>query len=598
MGIINSRIQLEGGGDGDATTTTTAVAVGYCPIYDAALVGDWAGLEALCEGAAMTVADDDDDEGEIVDDDGDGDVDGDGGGDDGGGGEEQKRRDGCVGVGVGEKGEENGGRTMSRMEWIQSLEVFDGGQDYTHSSDMSSYPPPRRRRRRRRPVPLFVDAVGNTALHLACRRDPPLSAVRALANALRPGAVWMATRDGSLPLHLACHCGCDVSVAEELLDLMEGTPRVDLRRDSEKGGGEGEGTGEEGCHHHHDDDDGDDPLLPRDCRGRTPLHLACASSRDPARRPDLIRLLLLRSADPRGAALSRDRLGAGTDRPCLGLDCAMGQLAVILGGLDADAGVDDADAGDAPAADGAGRRRRRRRWGGARGEECDDNNDGVALSGIVDRPWQPPPVAPPVGRTPLNLIEDDYREELDEASLLPPQPIAEAIAACCGERDGGTTDDPDASLAIVSTDGDENRSLDASVIYECWATLSILLLAAGTPGSVEQVKEALGGGVRGDGDDDGHPSRTGRSSSFTRPCHDVVRDFQLIYKACQALSEDESVVCPLHFKELARKLVQGQVDSKSLGSVSDLKNMWESQLSNSSREPGCPRADASSGRSR
>jgi hypothetical protein len=573
MGIINSRALLPEDRDGDgATTTTTAVGGGYCPIYDAALVGDWAGLEALCERVSMTVVGDvvDEKEGVIGDDDDD-----DGGGDDGEKKEEKKRRDECGGgdVGAGEQREEDGGGSMSRMEWIESLEVFDGGRDRARASNEVSCSP---RRRRRRPVPLFVDDVGNTALHLACRRDPPLSAVRALASA-RPAMVWMTTRDGSLPLHLACHCGCDVSVAEELLDLMEGTPpRRVIHRHS--GGGRTEGEDREGVV-------GDDPLLPRDCRGRTPLHLACASSRDPSRRPDLIRLLLLRSADPRGAVLSRDRLG-GTDRPRLGLECAIGQLTVITGGLDAP--VDDADVGGGGGSGAS--------VGSSGSRRADGEREGAIGAGrrlSFDRPRQPPPVAP-VGRTPLNLLEDDYREELDEASLLPPRSIAGAIAACCGERDGGSTNDPDAFA--IGTD-DDHRRLDAWMIFECWATLSILLLAAGTPGAVEQVKEALGGGVRGGDDDDGTHSRTG-SSTFSRPCHDVVRDFQLVYKACQALSEDEEVVCPLHFKKLAKRLVQGQIDSRSLASVSDLKSMWESQLSNSFRAPSCPRADESLGRSR
>ena len=82
----------------------------------------------------------------------------------------------------------------------------------------------------------------------------------------------MVTRNGLLLLHLVCHCCCDV-VAEELLDLMEGTPRVIIRRESEKG--------KEGCHHH-DNNDGDDPLLPRDCHGCMLLHFACASFRNPS----------------------------------------------------------------------------------------------------------------------------------------------------------------------------------------------------------------------------------------------------------------------------------------------------------------------------
>ncbi len=42
-------------------------------------------------------------------------------------------------------------------------------------------------------------------------------------------------------------------------------------------------------HHQNDEEDYDDPLLPQDSKGRTPIHHACASLRDPLRRPDLVR---------------------------------------------------------------------------------------------------------------------------------------------------------------------------------------------------------------------------------------------------------------------------------------------------------------------
>ena len=517
-----------------------------------------------------------------------------------------------------------------RMRWIASLDVFDGGQDYTHSADMASYPPDsslpssfdpersrrldddrrdrrrirdrrrsrrsslgsRRPRRRRRSVPLFVDDVGNTALHLACRRDPPLRAVRDLART-RPEMVWMTTSDGSLPLHLACHCGCDPDVAGEILDVMERTTRTSLpprplRRARD---GTGIGTGSGSSHDGHDVNDidnDDDPLFPRDCRGRTPLHLACASSRDPSRRTDLIRLLLLRSNDPRRLALSRDWLGGR-----LGLDCAMGQLTVIVGGLD-NVVVDDDDGSI-----GAGS------VGTNDGDRRIDGAGGAAVANGARRTRRrSSDIAPPLGRTPLDLIEDDYREELDDASFLAPGRIAEAIALRCGGGGGGgegggggngggggggggdgdvgsTSDDPNDAIAIGRDDDNHHCSSDASVIYECWATLSILLLAAGTSGDVGLVKEALGGVVRGRDDDD---STVRLGSSFPRPCHEVVRDFQLIYKACQSLSEEvggRGVVCPPHFKELAKRLMKAQVDRRSLGSVSELKDKWERRSVNS-----------------
>jgi hypothetical protein len=139
-----------------------------------------------------------------------------------------------------------------------------------------------------------------------------------------------------------------------------------------------------------------------------------------------------------------------------------------------------------------------------------------------------------------------------------------AIASqCCSGGDhiklGGDNETLFATLA------EDKHRLDDATIYECWATLSILLLAAGTPGSVEQIQEALGGG-----------DTVGAKLSILKPCHEVVCDFQRIYKACHELEERDNFVCPVQFKDLAKKLVQGQVDARSLGTVTDLKNMWES----------------------
>ena len=180
------------------------------------------------------------------------------------------------------------------------------------------------------------------------------------------------------------------------------------------------------------------------------------------------------------------------------------------------------------------------------------------------------------GRTSLDLIEDDYREEFD--GELSAQQVALAISSqCCsggshieiGGYNGVTTNNKDTSVATIA---DDKNSLDDATIYECWATLSILLLAAGTPGSVEQIQEALGGG-----DVVGKNDNLSTAISLLKPCHDVVCDFQRIYKACYELEEKDNFVCPAQFKDLAKKLVQGQVDASSIGTVTDLKNMWETR---------------------
>jgi hypothetical protein len=272
MGTRTSRLLSDE--ENNATNSDT------CPIYEAALVGDWSSLSSLCENSIMTTDKD----------------------------EERRRID-----------KEIDKTRRGRMEWIASLDVlnYNGGgicssigspvpssssipwDTLSHATENDSLNSQSTHQRMDSEIcnyPLFVDDRGNTALHLACRRDPPFETIQALL-AMHTPLVWMKSSDGSLPLHVACHCGCDVSVIEILIQTMESTPRNYCSTNR--------------SHHDVTEDesvvnDHDDPLLPRDNRGRTPLHLACASSRDSIRRPDCIRLLLLRSNDPRRAVLSKD----------------------------------------------------------------------------------------------------------------------------------------------------------------------------------------------------------------------------------------------------------------------------------------------------
>eukprot|EP00571_Detonula_confervacea_P002635 CAMPEP_0172322456 /NCGR_PEP_ID=MMETSP1058-20130122/45906_1 /TAXON_ID=83371 /ORGANISM="Detonula confervacea, Strain CCMP 353" /LENGTH=613 /DNA_ID=CAMNT_0013038197 /DNA_START=233 /DNA_END=2074 /DNA_ORIENTATION=+ len=604
MGLINSHLLLlhndhdkkrnklaAAAYNEDDDVDTPVMGDGYCPIYDAASVGDWKRLIMLCKEAIISSSEDDQDQQSMS--------------------------------------------TARRMDWIVSLDVFDGGHDYSYSLDLpfgeegeggggqkqkqqssssqewndvqsSSQQQPslnnkeekhgdestnsikgtqsnndelhnsthnrQQSQPQQQPYSLFIDAKGNTPLHLACRRDPPLSAIRALLALHPPSIAWMKTHDGWIPLHLACHCGCDVEVANELLVVME-----ELLEDekngcfSQKDQQQQQEEEEEGQAVVVDVDD-DDPLLPRDVKGRTPLHLACASSRDPLRRPDLVRLLLLRSTNPKKAALARDWVDFDQR---VGLDLALGELSVIVGGLNLEHGSigDNRDNHNAIRSNGNSR-------GIANGARNSIRNGGGSAT---SNKQQSAATITSVGRTPLNLVEDDYREELEEA-LLPGFSIANAlIAACGGDKDEDAAVEDDLAKMITTN----SNNLDS--FYECWATLSILLLAAGTPGTVERVKEALGGMVddnrttRNVGDNADDPLLSG-SSFFSKPCHDVVQDFQAIHKACQTLEGEEgsSLLCPPQFKVLAKKFLAGQVDKRTMGSVSDLKNKWESRSSNGS----------------
>ncbi|KAL3802650.1 hypothetical protein HJC23_011974 [Cyclotella cryptica] len=470
---------------------TPVMGSGHCPIYDAACIGDWPKVIALCKPGAVDENLDPELKHNVVDCDARGDD-----------------------------------TPLDDAEQIHD-------QDDAHDHDQEISEQDLRFRHSVRsphhndspPPPLFIDAKGNTPLHIACshHQNPPSPAISALL-VLHPQASWICTHNGWLPLHLACYVGrLGVEVISQLMDGMEIERGLTLRN-----GGcwreEVQMAGLENVSHIENNDtqgtlnavhcetysstltkhqfsqfNSSDPLFPQDTRGRTPLHLTCSSPRDPQRRPDLIRLLLLRSNEPRKLVLTRD-------------------------------------------------------W-------IHDNQQ---------------------GRTALDIIMDDYKEEIEEA-LMPGFSVVDAIHAwSCG------------GLQEDTVDVAANAQFES--LYECWAIMSLLVLAAGTTGSIDRVRDVLGGrhthgsvdryitllattetsGTGGGIDiNDGHDtnnSKTQLHHIFSKPCQDVIKDYHTIYTACQSLGADYSHP---HFASLARKLVQGEVDKRSIGSVSELKNRWE-----------------------
>ena len=88
----------------------------------------------------------------------------------------------------------------------------------------------------------FKDRCRNTALHIACRRQPPIDVIVALIRAY-PAATELKTVDGMTPLHFACYCGASVDIIKILIEA------------------------------------GPESVSKVDSRGRTPLHCACAGFR-------------------------------------------------------------------------------------------------------------------------------------------------------------------------------------------------------------------------------------------------------------------------------------------------------------------------------
>ena len=599
---------------------------GFDPIYDAALVGDWTKMIHLCKTSVIVdeteTSEKDHDNDSMTEDD-------------------MNNNDTRHQVlNVKEENEKSGEKedelgisvlSSSRREWIKSLDYFDGGHDYggidldisqnddkndsciTDNDDddqkredhQQQYSSPTdvksssltggieeghdgvEEEETDKPTQrtLFIDAKGNTPLHIACRRDPPLSAITALLILHAP-SVWRKTDDGCIPLHLACHCGCEVEVANELLNAMKKTYNVDNEK-KEMTNSQQHLNG----HHHNtgdtmEEDAYDDPLLPRDNRGRTPLHLACSSSRDACRRPDLVRLLLLRSKHPKTAVLTKDWI-CGDKR--MGLELALGDLTVIIGGLLNDDKESEENVGDEDQAsiatnnddnkslviDESQSIKSQRSFDlstrSIRSITSTINGDSTTVA-TASKPQEQKVKGTLSGRTPLDLIEDDYREELDEA-VKPGFSISKAIAACRASGNDASGNDEIIDEAMTSTPKKSNR--DESVVsdeyatfYECWAILSLLLLAAGTKN--DRVKEALGGSPITGTDEES----SGENNKDTKPITEVIQDFQAIHKACQTL-EDQFCPVPVQFKELTKKFLAGEVDKRNIGKVKDLTCKWE-----------------------
>ena len=176
----------------------------------------------------------------------------------------------------------------------------------------------------------YADHRRNTAIHLACRRQPPPLVIRALLDCSPPrdAIASRRTADGLTPLHFAAYCGAGPEVVGMLVDRMRsdaaimkqstrgrqslGGVAVMPLNDTGGGGGGGEvGVVDIGVVSEKDDLDNlvETPsILPPtrilDRRRRTPLHCALSGFRTPIR-PTVVRKLL--SVDPVSSILGDER---------------------------------------------------------------------------------------------------------------------------------------------------------------------------------------------------------------------------------------------------------------------------------------------------
>ena len=161
----------------------------------------------------------------------------------------------------------------------------------------------------------YVDRRRNTPLHLACRRQPPPSVVKALLNHSPCEAASRRTADGLTPLHFAAYCGAEVEVVSMLVDRMRSDAAVgramrlshltseEGESSNDSSGGRGGGTGSN-VRPKTMVEDNIPPTRLLDRRQRTPLHCACAGFRT-STRPAIVRKLL--SVDPASATLMDEK---------------------------------------------------------------------------------------------------------------------------------------------------------------------------------------------------------------------------------------------------------------------------------------------------
>lgn len=170
----------------------------------------------------------------------------------------------------------------------------------------------------------YADRRRNTPLHLACRRQPPPSVIRALLNQSPCEYSMRRTADGLTPLHFAAYCGADVEVVSMLVDRMRSDAAVmkaakltlDLTFDEkdeldndEDDESENDVTGNNSSGDKVHSRLNPEPVeLPPtrilDRRQRTPLHCALSGFRTPIR-PLIVRKLL--AVDPSSSTLPDER---------------------------------------------------------------------------------------------------------------------------------------------------------------------------------------------------------------------------------------------------------------------------------------------------
>ena len=330
-----------------------------------------------------------------------------------------------------------------------------------------------------------VDNSGNTTLHICCRRcHPPIDVIESLIKAY-PNALVRRTVDGLTPLHFAAYFAADGHVIDvmmkELSDFLERAKDSDHNDEN-----------------NHDDDD----LEAGDA------HRQSTRMRSSRRRNDsnyyasspsfLVRLVTLGMY--KSKALQHDGDASQTD----------GLLSSVKACLPSEPLL-------AP-----DRRRRSPLTCACAGPRSAGRPEVVRYLLLhATNPAEVITFPDERSRTAIDLVIDDYQEEIDDAL-----------------KDG--TDTTDVANCCLSDDGS---------LREFWSIITLLLVAS-TANSATTAKEWLAKGA---------------SIYHDSSC------VQAVHGACRTMGDD----CPAQLSTLARKIVQADIDKESIGTVKDLRARWE-----------------------
>jgi hypothetical protein len=328
-----------------------------------------------------------------------------------------------------------------------------------------------------------VDNNGNTALHICCRRShPPIDVIQTLMKAY-PRALIRRTVDGLTPLHFAAYFSADGDVIDAMMEEL-----TDLLRRS-------------------NDHDSDDDLEAADTHRQ---------SMPSSRRDDntcnyyaspsslLVRLITLgmyksKQEDeytPQTDGLLASAAASVPSEPLLTLD----------------------------------RRRRTPLTCACAGPRSAGRPEVVRYLLLhASDPVEVITFPDERSRTAIDIVVDDYQEELDDA-LRDGMDAMEVANSCL--NDGGS-------------------------LREFWS-ISCLLLVACTANSATEAKEWLAKGA---------------SIYCDSTC------VQAVHGACRTMGDD----CPVQLSTLARKIVRADVDKKSIGAVKDLRARWEGKANDKSQ---------------